>query len=304
MNMTVLMSLRSAGSCAAALMVTSVPPRLSRAGERASTSPPIVSNTRSARPAKSSSRSVSRAMNSSAPSSIASFRALARPVPITCAPAQRASWTAVDPTAPPAPWMTTVCPLASRPWSNSPCRGVNMIDGPRLRRQVAGFDGDVLGGRSVAELVGQPEHLVTDCHPGGPVAERGDNAGYLVARNDRRPLMTGPAGPDWPVQLVVRDAARGDLDQDVAERGLGIGHIFVDKSADARVFVQADGLHCPSRSLDGVFVSANTTSQAARMSGGTGRRPAVSNRARRVVFGLCRDTSLTTTTEANASAWP
>jgi len=52
-----------------------------------------------------------------------------RPVPITSAPAQRASWTAVDPTAPPAPWMTTVCPLASFPWSNRACHAVRPARG-------------------------------------------------------------------------------------------------------------------------------------------------------------------------------
>src|ERR1700735_1448104 len=55
--------------------------------------------------------------------------------------------------------------------------------------------------------------------------------------------MTGPAGPDGPVQLVVRAAARGDLDQHVAEPGLGIGHLFEDEPADAGRFVEADGLH-------------------------------------------------------------
>ncbi len=63
-------------------------------------------------------------MKRSAPSSVTSARTRLRPVPITSAPAQRASWTAVDPTAPPAPWMTTVCPLASFPWSNRACQAV------------------------------------------------------------------------------------------------------------------------------------------------------------------------------------
>jgi len=55
--------------------------------------------------------------------------------------------------------------------------------------------------------------------------------------------MTGPAGPDGPVQLVMGDAAGGDLDQHVAEHGRGIGHLFEDQPADAGWFVKADGLH-------------------------------------------------------------
>jgi hypothetical protein len=36
---------------------------------------------------------------------------------------------------------------------------------------------------------------------------------------------------------TVGDAARGDHNQHVAEKGLGIGHLFEDKSADAGSFV-------------------------------------------------------------------
>ena len=68
-------------------------------------------------------------MKRSAPSSVTSGREWLRPVPITSAPAQRASWTAIDPTAPPAPWMTTVCPLASFPWSNRACHAVRPARG-------------------------------------------------------------------------------------------------------------------------------------------------------------------------------
>jgi hypothetical protein len=61
MKTTVLMSSRPAGSFASAFTVTIVPPGLSRMSELASTSPPIVSKTRSAVPAASSSPSVSSA---------------------------------------------------------------------------------------------------------------------------------------------------------------------------------------------------------------------------------------------------
>jgi hypothetical protein len=122
-------------------------------------------------------------------------------------------------------------------------RGVDVVDGLRLRGQVTGLHGDVLGGRAVTELVGQPEHLVADGDPGRPESQHGDHPRYLVAGDDRGPPMTGPAGPDRPVQLVVRDAACGDLDQHLAEHELGIRHLFEDKPADAGWFVDADGLH-------------------------------------------------------------
>jgi hypothetical protein len=44
----------------------------------------------------------------------------------------------------------------------------------------------------------------------------------------------------------VGNAARGDLNQHVAEKGLGIGHLFEDKPADAGSFVDSDGLHGPA----------------------------------------------------------
>jgi pimeloyl-ACP methyl ester carboxylesterase len=48
---------------------------------------------------------------------------MAAPGPDHLGAGPAASWTAVDPTAPPAPWTTTVCPLASFPWSNRACHG-------------------------------------------------------------------------------------------------------------------------------------------------------------------------------------
>jgi hypothetical protein len=41
----------------------------------------------------------------------------------------------------------------------------------------------------------------------------------------------------------VRDAARGDLDQHVAEHGPRVGHVLDGKPADAGRFVDPDGLH-------------------------------------------------------------
>jgi hypothetical protein len=157
-------------------------------------------------------------------------------------------------------------------------RGVHVVGGARLAGHVARLHGHVLGGRAVAELVGQPEHLVADGDAGRPVSQRSDDSGHLVAGDDRGPLVTGAAGPDRPVELVVRDAARLDLDQHVAEPGPGIGHVFVDKPADACRFVSADGLHrwfpfgpCRASRPDGVFFPQpydNTTAWNV-----SGRRP-------------------------------
>ena len=122
-------------------------------------------------------------------------------------------------------------------------RGLDVVDGLRLRGHVTGLDGDVLGGRRVPVGVGQPEHLVADGDPGRSHSQRGDHSGHLLPGDDQVPLVTVPAGPQRPVQLVVRDAARGDLDQHVADHGRGVGRLFVDKPADAGWFVGADGLH-------------------------------------------------------------
>src|SRR5690242_21951641 len=73
--------------------------------------------------------------------------------------------------------------------------------------------------------------------------------------------MTGPASPDGPVELVVRDTARGDLDQHLAEIGMGIGYLFEDEPADAGSLVGADGLH---RQLPSDVSSSLSSDDAAR----------------------------------------
>src|SRR5204862_7309408 len=45
-------------------------------------------------------------------------------VPMTYAPASRASWVAIEPTMPAAPCTRTLCPARRRPCSNSPCHAV------------------------------------------------------------------------------------------------------------------------------------------------------------------------------------
>ena len=113
---------------------------------------------------------------------------------MTSAPAQRASWTAVDPTAAARAVDDHRLPCGQLPVVEQGLpggqagprhrRGVDVVGGPRLQRHVTGLDGHVLGGRPVPELVGQPEHLVADGEAGRPVAERGDDPRHLVAGDD------------------------------------------------------------------------------------------------------------------------
>jgi hypothetical protein len=58
---------------------------------------------------------------------------------------------------------------------------VDVVDGPRLRGQLAGFDGDVLGGCPVTQWIGQPEHLVPNGDSSDPESERHDDARHLLA---------------------------------------------------------------------------------------------------------------------------
>src|ERR671919_112637 len=104
-------------------MVTSVPPARTRPADRFPMSPPITSKTRSTSPT-SSRASLSRSTNSAAPKSSAFWRSAVRPVPMTYAPASRASCVTIVPTAPAAPCARTLCPAWSRPCSNSPCHAV------------------------------------------------------------------------------------------------------------------------------------------------------------------------------------
>ena len=46
-------------------------------------------------------------------------------MPITRAPTSLASWTAIDPTPPAAPWTKTVWPVVSPAWTNSACHAVS-----------------------------------------------------------------------------------------------------------------------------------------------------------------------------------
>ena len=57
--------------------------------------------------------------------------------------------------------------------------GVDMVGSLRLRGQVTGLDGNVLGGRPVTPLVGQPEHLVADGESGRAQSQRGDDPRHL-----------------------------------------------------------------------------------------------------------------------------
>src|SRR6266513_4267068 len=106
--------------------VTSVPPARTTPADRFWMSPPRTSNTRST-PPTASRVSLSRSTNSCAPKSSAVCRPAPRPVPMTCAPASRASWVAIEPTAPAAPCTRTLWPAWNWPRSGRPCLACTIV---------------------------------------------------------------------------------------------------------------------------------------------------------------------------------
>ena len=134
------------------------------------------------------------------------------------APASRASWTAIDPTLPAAPWIRTVWPAASRPWSNSPCHAVSpemgsaaadgVVDVGRERGEVAGLHRGVLGQRAVTRPVGHTENPLADGEAGCAIPKLGDNPRQLVPGHARRPVTAGSVGPrPGPVEFSTGEAA-------------------------------------------------------------------------------------------------
>ncbi len=113
---------------------------------------------------------------------------------------------------------------------------------------VAGLDGDQLGGGAVPVAVDEAVHLVTDGHAGRAVAEPDHDARELVARDQRRTVVPGAVGEDRPEQLARREAAGVDLDEDVTDRRLRVGRVLVDETVDADGGRDADRFHdLPSR---------------------------------------------------------
>ena len=118
-------------------------------------------------------------------------------------------------------------------------RGVHVIDRRRLRRDVAGLDGDELGSGPVAVSVDEAVDLVAHRHAGGAVAEGGDHARELVSRDDRRPIAARPVGPERPLQLRGGESGGVNLDEDVADGRHRLGCVLVDDPVDP---FEADGL--------------------------------------------------------------
>ena len=121
----------------------------------------------------------------------------ARPVPMTWAPAQRASGTPID--SDPAAGAVDDHRLAGLEMAvveqRLPRRepglrdrgGFDEVDRRRLRRQAARLDGHVLGGPAVAVAVDEAVDLVAHRHAGGAVAERDHDARSLVGRDPTGP---------------------------------------------------------------------------------------------------------------------
>jgi hypothetical protein len=123
---------------------------------------------------------------------------------------------------------------------------LHVVDRLRLRRQIASFDRDVLGGPAVAIPVDEPEDLVADPHTGCAVAERDDDAGPFVSGDERRAVTACFVGEERPGQLGGGEAGSLHLDEGVADGRLGVRRVFVDEAVDALAalgLVDADGLH-------------------------------------------------------------
>src|SRR5215472_10626158 len=207
-------------------MVTSVPPARIRPADRVAMSPPRTSKTRST-PPTSSRVSLSRSTNSCAPKSRAVCRSAARPVPMTYAPASRASWVAIEPTTPAAPCTRTLCPARRRPCSNSPCHAVRPditrgrthgeVNVARQRCEVACLDGYIFRQRAVASPVREAEHPLSHRQPRRSIAEGGDHSGQLVAGDRRRPVTAEAIDPRrGPRQLIPGESRRMNLNNDIA----------------------------------------------------------------------------------------
>ena len=179
-------------------------------------------------------------------------------MPITRAPTSRASWTAIEPTPPAAPWIRTVWPVVRRAWSNRPCHAVSPEIGSAAatvwstsageRGEVAGLHRGVLGQRAVAGPVGQSEHPLADGEAGGSVAELDDDTRQLVPGHARCPVAAGAVGPRCrPVELAGGEARGVDPHDDVVLGGVGVGQVGQGEPADAGVTVSdGDGSHVRS----------------------------------------------------------
>ena len=128
-------------------------------------------------------------------------------------------------------------------------RGFDEVERRRLRRQAAHFDLDVLGGPAVAVAVDQAEHFVADRHAGGAVSERDHDARPLVGRDPPPPLMSVAIGRKRPHQLGRGETGGAHLHERVADRGLGIGSVFVDEAIDALDALRVLDAHSLHRSL-------------------------------------------------------
>ena len=219
----------------------------------------MTSKTTSTSPASSTS-SAPRSTNAWAPRPSTTSRSAARPVPITRAPTSLASWTAIDPTPPAAPWTKTVWPVVSPAWIEQACHAVSPEIGSAAatvwsmsvgeRGEVACLDSGVFGQRAVAGPVGEAEDPLADGEAGGAVAQLDDDSGQFVPGNAGRAVTAGPVGPGCgPLEFAGGETCGVDAHDDVVLGGVRIGQVGQGEPADAGVAVSyGDGLHVGSLS--------------------------------------------------------
>src|SRR5262252_348781 len=146
---------------------------------------------------------------------------------MTYAPASRASWVAIEPTAPAAPCTRTLCPARRRPCSNSPCHAVrpgitraaptvkstSPGSGARLRASTATYSASV---PSRVQSV-RPNTRCPNRQPRRSIAEGGDHSGQLVAGDRRCPVTAEAIDPGRrPRELIPSESRRMNLDNDIA----------------------------------------------------------------------------------------
>ena len=173
-------------------------------------------------------------MTMSAPSSRTKSALEPLAVVATVAPRCLASWIAIDPTPPAPAWMRTFCPGCTLPALDERLpRGqrhqrqrARLLHADRrgLERQVGLGDGDALGERADAVLVGPGVDLVAELEAAHLRADADDGAGDVVAEDQRQlvrqDLLELP-GADLLVELVEPGGLHPDEHVVLPDDGLG-----------------------------------------------------------------------------------
>src|SRR5919109_443363 len=98
------------------------------------------------------------------------------------------------------------------------------VDVARQRREVACFDGRILGQGAVAIPVCEAEHPLSHREPRGAITEGGDHSGQLVPGDRGRSVTVEAIGPGRrPTQLSVNESRGVNLNDNVVDRWLWLG---------------------------------------------------------------------------------